>query len=55
VAAGQLGKASFDGGSRTAALGLGLHYFNATTMSAAYYLAAGWCPLFHGQRVHPLG
>lgn len=41
VAAGLLGKASFHGGQRTAALGLALHYFNSTTMSAVYYLAAG--------------
>lgn len=41
VAAGLLGKASFDGGAATAALGLGLHFFIAISMSVAYYLAAG--------------
>jgi hypothetical protein len=41
VAAGLLGKASFEGGTGTAALGLFLHYVIATSMSLAYYLAAG--------------
>jgi uncharacterized membrane protein YagU involved in acid resistance len=40
VAAGLLGKASFEGGAATAALGLLLHYFIACTMAVAYYLAA---------------
>ena len=40
VAAGLLGKASFDGGAATAALGLGLHYFIACSMALAYYLVA---------------
>lgn len=40
VAAGLLGRASFDGGARTAALGLLLHYFIATSMSVTYYLVA---------------
>jgi hypothetical protein len=40
VAAGLLGKASFEGGAGTAALGLGLHFFIATCMAMAYYLAA---------------
>jgi len=40
VAAGLLGQASFQGGAPTAALGLGLHYFIATSMSVAYYLVA---------------
>jgi hypothetical protein len=41
VAAGLLGEASFEGGAATAALGLALHFFIATSMSVAYYLAAG--------------
>jgi hypothetical protein len=45
VAAGLLGKASFDGGAETAALGLGLHYLIATSMSVVYYLAARRLPL----------
>lgn len=40
VAAGLLGKASFQGGAATAALGLALHYFIATSMSLAFYLVA---------------
>ena len=40
VAAGLLGQASFEGGERTAALGLVLHYFIALSMSIAYYLVA---------------
>ena len=40
IAAGLLGKASFDGGIATAWLGAGLHYFIATTMVLAYYLVA---------------
>jgi uncharacterized membrane protein YagU involved in acid resistance len=45
VAAGLLGKASFEGGAATAALGLALHYFIATTMSVVYYLVARRWPL----------
>jgi hypothetical protein len=45
VAAGLLGKASFDGGAATATLGLGLHFFIATTMSVAYYVVARRWPL----------
>jgi hypothetical protein len=40
VAAGLLGEASFEGGAATAALGLALHYFIATTMSFVYYMVA---------------
>jgi hypothetical protein len=54
VASGLLGKASFEGGLTTAALGLGLHYFIATSMSVAYYLVARrWSPL--KERPVPLG
>ena len=45
VAAGLLGKASFEGGAATAALGLTLHYFIALTMSLVYYLASARLPL----------
>ena len=44
VAAGLLGKASFEGGAATAALGLGLHYFIACSMAVAYYLVARRVP-----------
>jgi len=45
VAAGLLGQASFEGGAATAALGLALHYFIATTMSVVYYVVARRWPL----------
>jgi len=44
VAAGLLGRASFSGGLKTAALGLFLHYFIATTMSVVYYLVSRGLP-----------
>jgi hypothetical protein len=40
VAAGILGKATFDGGRQTAALGLSLHFFIALSMAVAYYVVA---------------
>src|SRR5712692_8214377 len=40
VAKGLLGPASYKGGAATAALGLLLHYFIATSMSVVYYLVA---------------
>ena len=40
VAAGLLGRASFNGGVGTAALGLVLHYLIAVTMASAYYVVA---------------
>jgi hypothetical protein len=47
VAAGLLGDASFEGGWGTAALGLALHFFIATTMSVTYYLVARrWALLY---------
>jgi hypothetical protein len=51
VAAGLLGKASFDGGGRTAALGLALHFFIALSMSVAYYRVARRWPLLHRRPV----
>lgn len=51
VAAGLLGSASFEGGTATAALGLGLHFFNALVMSAAYYLVATRWPLLRRRPV----
>jgi hypothetical protein len=54
VAAGLLGTASFEGGAGTAALGLALHFFIATSMSVAYYLVARrWALLW--QRAVPCG
>lgn len=40
VAAGLLGKSSFDGGTATALFGVALHYLIATTMSLGYALPA---------------
>jgi len=54
VASGLLGKASFDGGMATAALGLLLHFFIATSMAVTYWLAARRWPLLW-QRPLPCG
>jgi uncharacterized membrane protein YagU involved in acid resistance len=51
VASGLLGQASFDGGWSTAALGLALHFFIATSMSVTYYLVALRWPLLHQRPV----
>ena len=40
VAGGLYGAETFNGGYRTAALGLGLHFFIALTAAAVYYLAS---------------
>lgn len=40
VASGLLGRSSFTGGAATAALGLGLHFLIAVSMSVVYYLVA---------------
>jgi hypothetical protein len=45
IAGGLLGAATNDGGAKTAALGLVIHYFIATTVMATYYLASRWLPL----------
>lgn len=45
IAAGLLGKAAFEGGAKTAALGLALHYFIAFGMALVYWLAASRFPL----------
>ena len=49
VAAGVLGKATFDGGLKTAVLGLALHFFIAVSMAVAYYLVARRWPLLWRQ------
>ncbi len=54
VAAGLLGKASFEGGAATAVLGLGLHFFIALSMSFTYYLVARRWPLLWRRPV-PMG
>jgi uncharacterized membrane protein YagU involved in acid resistance len=40
VAAGLLGEATYQGGWATAALGLGLHFFIATSMAVTYWFVA---------------
>jgi uncharacterized membrane protein YagU involved in acid resistance len=45
VAAGLLGPASFQGGAPTAALGLALQFFIATTMALTYFVVAQRWPL----------
>jgi hypothetical protein len=54
VAAGLLGKASFTGGWGTAVLGLGLHFFIATTMSVTYYAVSRRLPVL-AERPVPFG
>jgi uncharacterized membrane protein YagU involved in acid resistance len=45
IAAGLLGKASFAGGTATAALGLALHFLIACGMAAVYWLACRRWPV----------
>ena len=47
VAAGFLGKASFEGGTATAALGLALHFFIALSMAFAYFAASKQWPVLY--------
>ena len=44
VAAGLLGRASYTGGAKTAALGLLLHFFNATLFAIGYYFLSRLLP-----------
>jgi len=53
VASGLLGDASFTAGWRSAALGLALHYFIATSMAVTYYLfARRWSDLWEKPLVY---
>ena len=45
VAAGILGKASFNGGMNSALLGAACHYFIAFSIVIVYWLAARWLPV----------
>jgi hypothetical protein len=45
IASGLLGRDAFTGGAWTATLGLGLHFFIATTAAAVYALASLWLPV----------
>jgi len=44
VASGLLGPAAYDGGTPTAALGLGLHFFIALVAAVVYFLASRYLP-----------
>jgi hypothetical protein len=48
IASGLLGRAAYEGGLATAALGFGLHFFIATTAAAVYWVAANHIPLLGG-------
>ena len=54
VASGVLGKASFDGGTATAMLGLALHFFITLVMSLVYFAASRRLPAL-AQRPVALG
>jgi hypothetical protein len=45
IASGVLGRASFQGGAATAALGLGLHFLIATGAATVYFLASRRLPI----------
>jgi len=45
VASGLLGRDSYSGGTKTAALGLGLHFLIAFILTAVYFLLARWLPI----------
>lgn len=51
VAGGLLGRDTFQGGLKTAALGLALHFFIATTWAAVYYAASLKLPVLVRQAV----
>jgi len=51
IASGLLGREAFAGGAWTATLGLGLHFFIATTAAAVYALASLQLPLLIGRPV----
>ena len=50
IASGLLGRTAFNGGTRTALLGLALHFFIAATVATIYILASRSLPLSR----HPL-
>ena len=45
VAAGVLGRASFNGGMKSALLGAALHYFIAFSIVIVYWIASKWLPV----------
>jgi uncharacterized membrane protein YagU involved in acid resistance len=44
IASGALGQKAFEGGTRTAATGLALHFLVAGIWAVAYFIAGGWWP-----------
>ena len=54
VASGLLGATAFQGGGKTAVLGLALHFLIATVATALFYLASRWL-LFLIERPVPFG
>ena len=54
IASGLLGRDSYSGGMKTAALGLVLHFFIAISMATVYYFASKYLPLLW-QRPLPCG
>lgn len=51
IASGLLGKASFQGGLATAALGTILHFFIAFVVALVYVVAARWIPVLKKQAI----
>jgi len=51
VASGLIGKASFDGGTATAVLGLALHFFIAGVMALVYVMASRRLPVLIGRPI----
>lgn len=54
IASGLLGRNSYNGGLKTAALGFVLHFFIAISMATVYYFASKWLPVLW-QRPLPCG
>ncbi len=51
VASGAVGRSAFDGGAKTAALGLVFHFLIATTAAAVYYLASRYLRFLVNQAI----
>jgi hypothetical protein len=47
IASAAIGPRSFEGGSGTAAIGLGFHYFIALAISTTYYIASRLLPILN--------
>jgi hypothetical protein len=51
VASGWLGKAAFEGGAATAALGLATHFLVAFGAATVFYVLSGWFPVLRRRPV----